>query len=91
MLEFSLKFFKLPVNSFVVCGQSLVYFLESLVLLFILFSEVEVPIVESGLPFLQLFMVLVILFLLFLQDLEIVVQLLCVELIEGLHLLITLL
>lgn len=91
MLELSLKFFKLPVDSLVVCGQGLVDFLESLVLLFILFPEVEVPVVESGLPFLELFMVLVVLFLLFLQDLEIVVQFLGVELIEGLHLLVALL
>ena len=90
MFEFSLEFFELSVYSFVVSCVGLVEFFELQIFFFILFSEVEVSVVKNRLLFLELFMIFMIFFFFFFKDLEIVVQFLGIQLVEGFHLLIAL-
>ena len=86
VLELPLEFFELPVDSFIVSRQILVDIFELLIFFFVLLSEVEVPIVENRFFLLELFVVFVVLFFLFLEDLQIVVQFFSVQLVKSLHL-----
>ncbi len=69
----------------------LVVVFELLVFLLVGGPEVSIPGVEDALLLLELLVVLVVLLLLLLQDLQVVVQLLGVQLVQGLHLLVALL
>lgn len=91
VLELPLELLELPSYALVVRGQLLVGVFEFLVLFLVLSPQVAIPGVEDALLLLQLLVVLVVLLLLLLQDLQIVVQLLSIQLVQGLHLLVALL
>ena len=88
MFKFPLEFFELTSDSFILSGKIFILFLERLISPVIFFSQVPQFSVENTFLFFKIFVIGMILFSFFLEDFEIVVELLSVKLVKGLHFLV---